>query len=212
MNTPRLPSLGGHVSTFNVSPRDGEPHVQRQRRGSRNSASKDSSPRSCNATHASASSSQRKDKDTRSVTFEPVDSQPTCASPVDEPTGNEDANHDGSDHQHLQSPPNLKVIKALAKVFDARLGTRPIESRGVGMFVTWNDLYNHMDSDSSGHVDYADFEWMVRKELGVRPSSLPDSTLHGLFTALGHDGSSISLGAFGHFMRYYAQRARPTLP
>ena len=105
------------------------------------------------------------------------------------------------------SPPrrqaNEQEIKALAKVFHARLGTKPIDARQVGAFVTWLDLYNHMDMDGSGHVDFREFEWMVRKELGVRASSLPDATLGALWNALDLNGKgTLTFGDFGHFMRY----------
>jgi hypothetical protein len=108
-------------------------------------------------------------------------------------------------------------IRALAKVFHARLGTLPIDDRNsAGKFLSWLDLFNHMDLDGSGGVDFAEFEWMIRKELGVHVSSLPNETLRALWNALDLDRSgAISFGEFGHFMRYCAKgtpapRARAT--
>ena len=199
MSTPRLPTLGGQGAHFNVSPR--EPRARR------NNPSHEASPRGRRAGRSS--------KERTHAHFERVEreSLPTSVSPVDEPTGSDPA----AEEPIAPEPPfrkaKLKEIKALAKVFDARLGTRPVESRSVAMFVTWNDLYNHMDSDGSGHVDYDEFEWMVRKELGVRASSLPDPSLRGLFAALDHDGSGyISFGEFAHFMRFYSKRMRVLPP
>jgi hypothetical protein len=127
------------------------------------------------------------------------------------------------DLQMLASEPEIKMaseaeIRALAKVFHARLGTRPLDDKQkAGSFLSWLDLFNHMDADGSGGVDAAEFQWMIRKELGVHASSLPDETLRGLWNALDLDQSgSISFGEFGHFMRYCAkgvQMARaPRLP
>lgn len=105
-------------------------------------------------------------------------------------------------------------IRALAKVFHARLGTLPIDDRNsAGKFLSWLDLFNHMDLDGSGGVDFAEFEWMIRKELGVHVSSLPNETLRALWNALDLDRSgAISFGEFGHFMRYCAKEDEGSSP
>ena len=73
----------------------------------------------------------------------------------------------------------------------------------MGVFHTWLDMYNHMDMDGSGRVDAREFEWTVRRELGVRASSLPDGTLGALWNSLDLDGSGfLTFGEFGHFLRY----------
>ena len=197
MSTPRLPTLGGPPgSNFNVSPRLPRPRAN---------ASHESSPRGRRAGRDSKEGKERKH-----AHFERGErSLPASVSPTEEPTGAASAAEEPSASELPFRKAKFKEIKALAKVFDARLGTRPVEARSVGMFVTWNDLYNHMDSDGSGHVDGGEFEWMVRKELGIHAASLPDVSLRGLFAALDHDGSGfISFGEFAHFMRYYSRRMR----
>jgi hypothetical protein len=97
-------------------------------------------------------------------------------------------------------------IVALARVFHDFLKTSmPFRYRASGT-PTYLDLYKYMDTDGSGTVDYEEFSRMVRSELHVHSSSLPDASLRALWNALDADASgALCFGEFAHFMRYLSK-------
>ena len=190
-STPRLPALSAPQQQFNVSPRG--------RRSSNASCTQDGSHRRPSPTGRAKKKSVQFEGESLEVEGSFKQSGGPAFVSIEE--------------ESVRTLANDKEIFALAKVFHARLGTLPMETRQVGRFVSWLDLFNHMDLDGSGGVDYLEFEWMVRRELGVRPSSLPDPSLRMCWNALNTSGSgAISFGEFGHFMRYCAKGARSHVP
>ena len=97
-------------------------------------------------------------------------------------------------------------IVALAKIFKGFQEKMPAKIRSSNQENTYLDLYHHMDLDQSGVVDFDEFTWMIRSELHVVASSLPDASLRALWNSLDLDGSgTICFGEFGHFMRYLSR-------
>lgn len=67
---------------------------------------------------------------------------------------------------------------------------------------SWYKLFNHMDDDCSGKVNYYEWEDMVRNELKVSQAKLSEEQLKSIWRALDEDKSGlITSGEFGHFMR-----------
>ena len=66
----------------------------------------------------------------------------------------------------------------------------------------WFNLFRHMDDDGSGQISYVELAGMVREELHLPPSELPDMRLAQLWKALDTDASGyLGAGEFGRFMR-----------
>ena len=73
----------------------------------------------------------------------------------------------------------------------------------------WYTLFKMVDENESGLISYGELQTMVRSELGLPPSNVPESILRATFVALDTDGSGlISAGEFGRFMRIGAPAAR----
>merc|ERR1711920_790655 len=59
-----------------------------------------------------------------------------------------------------------------------------------------------MDDDGSGHINYLEFEDMIRNELKISAAKLPLETIHAVWRALDEDKSGLlTSGEFGKFMR-----------
>ena len=68
--------------------------------------------------------------------------------------------------------------------------------------VAWFKLFRHMDDDGSGQISYAEFSGMIREELLITPSDIPERRLKAAWLALDTDCSGlINSGEFGAFMR-----------
>lgn len=66
----------------------------------------------------------------------------------------------------------------------------------------WFKLFAHMDDDRSGRLTFKEFIGMVREELKLPNSLVPDSKLQQIWRALDEDVSGwINTGEFGRFMR-----------
>jgi len=66
---------------------------------------------------------------------------------------------------------------------------------------SWYKLFNHMDDDCSGKIDYHELTDMIRNELRVPTSRLSEDVLQAIWRALDEDDSGlITHGEFGHFM------------
>ena len=78
---------------------------------------------------------------------------------------------------------------------------------------SWFKLFRHVDADGSGLIAYDEFVDMVRNDLKMSTSSLPESSIKALWLALDTDCSGyLSSGEFGAFMRLgapVAQRLNP---
>ena len=73
---------------------------------------------------------------------------------------------------------------------------------GVSRHESWFRLFKRMDDDGSGRVSYAELEELVRHELQLPPSQLPEHSLKAVWVALDEDGSGyITVREFGQFMR-----------
>ena len=78
---------------------------------------------------------------------------------------------------------------------------------GVKSKVTWFRLFKHMDDDESGLISYGEFAGMVREELLLDSSALPERVLKKVWLALDDDGSgSLKVGEFGAFMNLGERR------
>ena len=67
---------------------------------------------------------------------------------------------------------------------------------------SWIKLFHHMDDDASGLISYAELIDMIRNELFIRASTMPDREVKAVWLALDEDNSGhISVGEFGNFMR-----------
>lgn len=90
---------------------------------------------------------------------------------------------------------NDHEITALARIFDDYFKKfMPMRFRVSGD-PTWLDLYHFMDIDNSGSVDFDEFSLMVRNELNVKKSNLPEASLRSLWNAL--DGNASGDLGFG---------------
>ena len=68
--------------------------------------------------------------------------------------------------------------------------------------VAWFKLFRHMDDDGSGQISYVEFSGMIREELLITPSDIPERRLKAAWLALDTDCSGlINSGEFGAFMR-----------
>jgi len=67
---------------------------------------------------------------------------------------------------------------------------------------SWFKLFNWIDNDGSGKIDYHEMEEMIRKDLKVSLGKMPEHQLQALWRTLDEDRSGlISIGEFGNFMR-----------
>jgi len=67
---------------------------------------------------------------------------------------------------------------------------------------SWFKLFRHMDDDGSGKISFAEFSGMIRDELRLLPSDVPNRTLKAVWVALDADSSGLlTSGEFGAFMR-----------
>lgn len=70
-----------------------------------------------------------------------------------------------------------------------------------------------MDDDGSGKITYAELLDMVRSELEISSSEMPDSMLKRVWVALDKDGSGYMVaGEFGAFMRKGEATLRAQFP
>ena len=60
---------------------------------------------------------------------------------------------------------------------------------GVSRHESWFRLFKRMDDDGSGRVSYAELEELVRHELQLPPSQLPEPALKAVWVALDEDVS-----------------------
>jgi len=82
------------------------------------------------------------------------------------------------------------------------LNNRMVELIEDPLARSWYKLFNHMDDDGSGLIDFHELEDMIRNELKVPNSLLNDEGLRCIWLALDNDSSGqISSGEFGHFMQ-----------
>ena len=66
----------------------------------------------------------------------------------------------------------------------------------------WFRLFKRMDDDGSGKITYGELEALVRRDLEVSTTELPDRRLKAVWRALDADGSGyLTAGEFGHFMK-----------
>jgi len=66
----------------------------------------------------------------------------------------------------------------------------------------WYSLFKHVDENDSGTIGFEELRAIVRRELQLPPSNVPEAVLKAVWIALDKDGSGfISAGEFGHFMR-----------
>ena len=66
----------------------------------------------------------------------------------------------------------------------------------------WFRLFKRMDDDGSGKITYGELESLVRRDLEVSTTELPDRRLKAVWRALDADGSGyLTAGEFGHFMK-----------
>ena len=66
----------------------------------------------------------------------------------------------------------------------------------------WFRLFKRMDDDGSGKITYGELEGLVRRDLEVSTTELPDRRLKAVWRALDADGSGyLTAGEFGHFMK-----------
>lgn len=73
----------------------------------------------------------------------------------------------------------------------------------------WYRLFTHMDDDRSGRISLKEFIGMVREELKMLPSMVPEEELHAVWRALDADASGyITTGEFGRFMRLGKQDSK----
>ena len=67
---------------------------------------------------------------------------------------------------------------------------------------SWFKLFKFVDENDSGMICFNELQTMVRKQLGLPSSNVPERSLMALWVALDKDGSGlISAGEFGAFMR-----------
>jgi len=82
------------------------------------------------------------------------------------------------------------------------LNKRTIELIEDPLARSWYKLFNHMDDDGSGKIDYHELADMLRNELKVTPLVLSDEAMMSIWVALDEDKSGlITSGEFGHFMQ-----------
>lgn len=110
-------------------------------------------------------------------------------------------------HRHLQkktadgSSPRVATPEEVEQVA-AMLNKRMCEIIVDPLARSWFKLFNHMDDDCSGKINYHEWEDMLRNELKMAASQFPDELLEAIWRALDEDSSGlITCGEFGHFMR-----------
>ena len=75
----------------------------------------------------------------------------------------------------------------------------------------WFQMFMHIDDDASGKITYEEFAGMVREELKLGKSKLPEEKLESCWAALDADKSGFMVGEeFGAFMRRGAPEPGPT--
>merc|ERR1712187_347058 len=110
-------------------------------------------------------------------------------------------------HRHLAKAPkggvaqrvaNQAEVEQVANLLNLRMKEIIIDPTARG----WFKLFNHMDDDCSGKVNFAELEDMIRNELKISEADLSTEQLKAVWRALDEDSSGlISCGEFGHFMR-----------
>ena len=77
-----------------------------------------------------------------------------------------------------------------------------VECTHAGGTASWFRLMLHMDVDGSGQISYVEFSGMIREQLLITPSDIPERRLKAAWLALDTDCSGlINSGEFGAFMR-----------
>ena len=99
-------------------------------------------------------------------------------------------------------------VTALSKLLNEALVIIPDPAARL-----WYKLFKVMDDDGSGRISYAELAGLVRTQLRLDKTALPDARLQAVWKAVDDDGSGyISAGEFGVFMRKGAKdmAAEPT--
>lgn len=99
-------------------------------------------------------------------------------------------------------------VTALSKLLNEALVIIPDPAARL-----WYKLFKVMDDDGSGRIAYAELSSLVRNQLRLDRSALPEARLQAAWKAIDDDGSGyISAGEFGVFMRKGARdmTAEPT--
>jgi len=69
---------------------------------------------------------------------------------------------------------------------------------------SWFKLFKKYDRDSSGLVDFAEMEHVLRKEVKIRKTEISDEELNLLWATFDSDGSGhVTIKEFSGFMRRY---------
>ena len=93
---------------------------------------------------------------------------------------------------------SAQEVRRMSEHFNARL----VEMYEEPNKRSWFKLFKFVDANDSGMICYTELQAMVRKQLELPPSNVPERSLMALWVALDKDSSGlISAGEFGAFMR-----------
>ena len=93
---------------------------------------------------------------------------------------------------------STQEVRRMSEHFNARL----VELCEEPSKRSWFKLFKFVDENDSGMICFNELQTMVRKQLGLPSSNVPERSLMALWVALDKDGSGlISAGEFGAFMR-----------
>ena len=108
----------------------------------------------------------------------------------------------------------VKTLAHIEPASDAELDklANALHARSMDIFVgidqnrqtdgLWYKLYAHMDKDRSGLISYNEMLDMVREQLGLTPTEMPDAKVQAGWKAIDTNESGfITCGEFGKFMR-----------
>lgn len=98
-------------------------------------------------------------------------------------------------------PPRVASLDEQEQV-SVLLNRRMIEMFKDPQARSWYKMFNHMDGDSSGTINFYELQAMIRQELKMTVGQLSDEQLKAVWLALDEDNSGlITVGEFGRFMR-----------
>ena len=92
----------------------------------------------------------------------------------------------------------LKIVDFVCRKMQKQM------KQDVSLGGSWFKLFQRYDRDSSGMLDFAEMEYVLRKEVKIRKTEVCDDELHILWGTFDADGSgTVSIKEFAGFMRRY---------